>query len=261
MLHSISPCLHQPAGALPLPASRVRRTTRFGGSDAASAHRGPVDLGRRLRQARRGGARRRCGGCGLDPCRRHGRALRAQHLDRSRRGEGAAPAHPEGARCASDDRALRSLSRSLRQGRRRHHHGSRGSGTARAPFAADDPRARQEGRRDAQPRHAGEHDRAGHRSRRSHPGDVGQSRLRRPELHPVRRREDFAPARARGRAPHRHRGRRRHYRGRPPRSSRGPGANVLVAGSAVFKGGKPDIYRANIAAIRNAAALARGEAA
>ena len=39
------------------------------------------------------------------------------------------------------------------------------------------------------------------------------------------------------------------------------GANVLVAGSAVFKGGKPDIYRANIAAIRNAAAQARGEAA
>jgi ribulose-phosphate 3-epimerase len=39
------------------------------------------------------------------------------------------------------------------------------------------------------------------------------------------------------------------------------GANVLVAGSAVFKGGKPDGYRANIAAIRNAAAMARGEAA
>jgi ribulose-phosphate 3-epimerase len=40
------------------------------------------------------------------------------------------------------------------------------------------------------------------------------------------------------------------------------GANVLVAGSAVFKGGgKPDTYRANIAAIRNAAAVARGEAA
>ena len=36
------------------------------------------------------------------------------------------------------------------------------------------------------------------------------------------------------------------------------GANVLVAGSAVFKGGN---YMANIAAIRNAAALARGEAA
>ncbi len=39
------------------------------------------------------------------------------------------------------------------------------------------------------------------------------------------------------------------------------GANVLVAGSAVFKGGSADVYRANIAAIRNAAAMARGEAA
>ncbi|TMJ88232.1 MAG: ribulose-phosphate 3-epimerase [Alphaproteobacteria bacterium] len=39
------------------------------------------------------------------------------------------------------------------------------------------------------------------------------------------------------------------------------GANVLVAGSAVFKGGDPNEYRANISAIRNAAALARGEAA
>src|SRR5262245_5530849 len=39
------------------------------------------------------------------------------------------------------------------------------------------------------------------------------------------------------------------------------GANVLVAGSAVFKGGKPESYRAAIAALRNAAALARGEAA
>jgi len=40
------------------------------------------------------------------------------------------------------------------------------------------------------------------------------------------------------------------------------GANALVAGSAVFKGGgKPETYRANISAIRNAAALARGEAA
>ncbi len=36
------------------------------------------------------------------------------------------------------------------------------------------------------------------------------------------------------------------------------GANVLVAGSAVFKGGQ---YKANIDAIRSAAALARGEAA
>jgi ribulose-phosphate 3-epimerase len=39
------------------------------------------------------------------------------------------------------------------------------------------------------------------------------------------------------------------------------GANVLVAGSAVFKGGNADAYRRNIGAIRNAAAMARGEAA
>jgi ribulose-phosphate 3-epimerase len=39
------------------------------------------------------------------------------------------------------------------------------------------------------------------------------------------------------------------------------GANVLVAGSAVFKDGKPEAYRANIAAIRSAATIARGEAA
>jgi ribulose-phosphate 3-epimerase len=38
------------------------------------------------------------------------------------------------------------------------------------------------------------------------------------------------------------------------------GANVLVAGSAVFKGG-PAAYARNIAAIRNAAMMARGEAA
>jgi ribulose-phosphate 3-epimerase len=38
------------------------------------------------------------------------------------------------------------------------------------------------------------------------------------------------------------------------------GANVLVAGSAVFKGG-PAAYAKNITAIRNAAATARGEAA
>ena len=39
------------------------------------------------------------------------------------------------------------------------------------------------------------------------------------------------------------------------------GANALVAGSAVFKDRTPESYRANIAAIRNAAALIRGEAA
>jgi ribulose-phosphate 3-epimerase len=39
------------------------------------------------------------------------------------------------------------------------------------------------------------------------------------------------------------------------------GANVLVAGSAVFKDRTADSYRKNIAALRQAAALARGEAA
>ena len=39
------------------------------------------------------------------------------------------------------------------------------------------------------------------------------------------------------------------------------GANVLVAGSAVFKGGNAESYRTNIVDIRKAAAFARGEAA
>ncbi len=39
------------------------------------------------------------------------------------------------------------------------------------------------------------------------------------------------------------------------------GANALVAGSAVFRDRTPESYRANIAAIRQAAALVRGEAA
>ncbi len=39
------------------------------------------------------------------------------------------------------------------------------------------------------------------------------------------------------------------------------GANALVAGSAVFKGGNEAAYKANISAIRHAAAGARGEAA
>ncbi len=40
------------------------------------------------------------------------------------------------------------------------------------------------------------------------------------------------------------------------------GANALVAGNAVFgKGNQPDTYRAKIAAIRDASAMARGEAA
>ena len=64
-----------------------------------------------------------------------------------------------------------------------------------------------------------------------------------------------------GGASDRHRGRRRRHAGHRRRGVARAGANVLVAGSAVFKGGNRDQYRANIAAIRNAAALARGEVA
>jgi ribulose-phosphate 3-epimerase len=38
------------------------------------------------------------------------------------------------------------------------------------------------------------------------------------------------------------------------------GANAFVAGSAIFKGGTIESYKANIAGIRNAALAARGEA-
>jgi ribulose-phosphate 3-epimerase len=37
------------------------------------------------------------------------------------------------------------------------------------------------------------------------------------------------------------------------------GAKAFVAGSAVFKGGTMEAYKANISAIRDAAAAARGE--
>ena len=83
--------------------------------------------------------------------------------------------------------------------------------------------------------------------------------LRRPEVHPGGRGKD-PPGRGAGRRPaDRHRDRRRRDRRNAEIVTRA-GANALVAGSAVFKGG-PSAYRANIAAIRHAAALARGEAA
>ena len=132
----------------------------------------------------------------LDPSRRDGRALRAEHLLRARRDCGDAPAFQEDVRHAPDDRALRSVPRSLRQGRLRHHHGARGGRSARAPLAAGDPRARQEGRRHAQSRHAGRDAGERDRPRRSGPGDVGEPRLRRAGLHPGRAGEDRARARA-----------------------------------------------------------------
>ena len=100
--------------------------------------------------------------------------------------------------------------------------------------------------------------RARHRLGRSHSHHVGQSGLRRPGVHSGGARQ--VPG-----------GSRTLVGARPidieidggitPENTARvvqAGANVLVAGSAVFKGGN---YKGNIAAIRNAAALARGEAA
>ena len=113
-----------------------------------------VDPGFRFRQTGRRGPRRRCGRRRLDPSRRDGRAFRPQHFLRPRRHQGDAPAHQEDLRRASDDLAVRSVSRGLRQGRLRSHHGACRGRPASASLAAGDPRARQEGRRLAQSGHA-----------------------------------------------------------------------------------------------------------
>ena len=155
--------------------------------------------------------------------------------------------------------AVRSLSGGLRQGRLRSHHRACRSRSASASLAAGDPRARQEGRRLAQSGHAGKRNRICDRPDRSRAGHVGQSRLRRPGLHPLRARQDQ-------RHPRDDRGTSDRYRGRRRRWSRcrGPACRRrrqrFVAGSAVFKGGTMEAYKANISAIRNAAAMARGEA-
>ena len=215
-----------------MPASPARVTRRVRGKHHAppAPHRA-VDPGFGLLQARRGGARGRGRRRRLDPPRRDGRAFRAGHHLRAGRGEGAAPDHAEDARRPSDDRAGRSASRSLRQGRRRHHHRACRGRPASAPLAAGDPRARQEGRRHHEPGDAGRDDRARHRPGRSGAGDVGQSGLRRPEVHPGGRGKD-PPGRGAGRRPaDRHRDRRRRdagqrrarHAGRRQRAGRGLG--------------------------------------
>ena len=104
-------------------------------------------------------------------------------------------------------------------------------------------------------------DRTGDRPGRSDPGHVGQSRLRRPEIHSRRAGESAQAARHdRRHARSTSRSTAASRRQVAPEAARA-GANAFVAGSAVFKDGTPESYRANIAAIRNAAALARGEAA
>jgi hypothetical protein len=84
-----------------------------------------------------------------------------------------------------DDRALRSLSRSLRRCRLRHHHRPRRSHQASRPVAAGDPRAGQEGRRVAQPVDARKRHRICARPARPDPADDRQSGFRRPGLHPL----------------------------------------------------------------------------
>ncbi len=98
-----------------------------------------------------------------------------------------------------------------------------------------------------------------HRPGRSHSGDVGQSRLRRAILHSRRARQDRGAARARRRPADRHRGRRRHHAA--DRAARGPSRRQCAGRRQrrVQAGGGN--YKANIAAIRQAAASARGEAA
>ena len=88
-------------------------------------------------------------------------------------------------------------------------------------------------------------------------GDVGQSRLRRPGFHPLRARQDRRPQGDDRGTADRYRGRWRRRPGCFRRSLAAAGANAFVAGSAVFKGGTMESYKANISAIRNAAARAR----
>src|SRR5580704_15205498 len=193
------------------PAGIVLGERRIGKPDAPPAPDRAVDPRRRLRQARRGGARSRGRRRRLDPRRRDGRPFRTQHHHRAGRGEGATPPRQKTARRAFDDLADRSLSRSVRGGGRRPHHRARGSRAARAPLAAGGARARQEGRGHAQPRHVGDDHRARHRPGRPDPRHVGQSRVRRTGVHPGGRGKDPPPARHGGRTPDRHRGRRRHH--------------------------------------------------
>ena len=106
--------------------------------------------------------------------------------------------------------------------RLRHHHRARGSDDAPRPLAAGDQGAGQEGRRLAQSGDArGRHPIRAAPSR-SRAADDGQPRLRRPELHPGRRRQD-PPRQGDDRQPrHRHRGRRRGHPGDRGRSSPPP---------------------------------------
>ena len=138
---------------------------------------------------------------------------------------------------------------SLRQGRGRHHHGPCRSRASSRPFAAGDPGLGKTGRRLAQSGDA----RLGHRPcagpARPHPGHDGQSGLRRSGLYPGDARQDLGTSRDDARPQHRHRGRWRYRSGECGEIVRA-GANVLVAGSSIFK---TQDYAAAIKSIRMAA--------
>ncbi len=221
----------------------------------------PSILASDFAKSRRGGARGRCGRRRLDPSRRDGRAFRAEHLVRPGGRAGAAPAHQEALRRASDDRAVRPASRSLRQGGLRHHH--RACGIGPASCTARCRRSARSARRPAS------RSIPARRSRRIehvidlvdlvlvmsvNPGFGGQAFI------PARARQDRARCArwpAAGRSTSRSTAASR--RTTPPRS-RAPAPMCWSRARRCSRAGPPPT-RSNIAAIRNAAALARGEAA
>ena len=109
-------------------------------------------------------------------------------------------------RRASDGQAGRSHHPRLRQGRRHLHHLPPGSLRARRPHHRPDQGMRLQGRPGVQPGHAAGRARIHARQARHGAADVGQPRLRRPEIHPLRARQgaqgaqDDRRARPQGRA-------------------------------------------------------------
>ena len=219
---------------------------------APADHR-PLDPVGRLLAARRRGRSRRRGRRRLDPSRRHGRPFRAQHHLRSAGDQGDPRPHRQGLRLPSDDRAGRPLSRRLRRSRLRHHHRACRGRAASRPLAAGDPEPRQEGRRVAQPGDAGKRHRICARPARPGPADDGQSGLRRPGLHPGRRRQGEAGEGADRRPADRHRGRRRRHAARRRRWSPRPAPTCWSPARPSSRAAARGAYRANIAAIRQAA--------
>ena len=165
-------------------------------------------------------------------------------------------------RRAPDDRARRSLSRGVRQGRRRHHHGAcRGRPASRTARCRRSARSARRPASSLNPGTPVERDRV----RAStcvdlilvmtvNPGFGGQAFI--PAVV-----DKIARLRALiGGAPHRPRGRRRHH-ARDRRRSWCRRAPMCWSRARPCSRAATRAYRANIAAIRNAAAMARGEAA